>query len=62
MIKRDTELTNTSDSGLCAVLLQEYDGVNMPVMYTDDSRKLNGAETRYSSIERECLALFWTSN
>ena len=44
--------TDASDSGLGAVLLQEYDGVNMPVMYI--SRKLNGAETRYSTIEREC--------
>ena len=37
--------TDASDSGLGAVLLQEYDGVNMPVMYI--SRKLNAAETRY---------------
>ena len=51
--------TDASDSGLGAVLLQEYDGVNMPVMYI--SRKLNGAETRYSTIERECLALFWAT-
>ena len=40
MIEGDTELTHISDSGLCAVLLQEYDGVNMPEMYI--SRKLNG--------------------
>ena len=59
MIKGDTELTDASDSGLGAVLLQEYDGVNMPVMYI--SRKLNGAETRYSTIERECLALSWAT-
>ena len=31
----------------------------MPVMYI--SRKLNAAETRYSTIERECLALFWAT-
>ena len=31
MIKGDTELTHASDSGLRAVLLLEYDGVNMPV-------------------------------
>ena len=59
MIKGDTELTHASDSGLCAVLLLQYDGVIMPVMYI--SRKLNGAETRYSTIERECLALFWAT-
>ena len=28
----DKDLTNASYSGLGAVLLQEYDGVNMPVM------------------------------
>ena len=59
MIKGDTELTHASDSGLRAVLLQEHDGVNMPVMYI--SRKLNAAETRYSTMERECLALFWAT-
>ena len=52
-------LTDAYDSGLGAVLLQEYDGVNMPVMYI--SRKLNTAVTRYSTIERECLALFWAT-
>ena len=31
----------------------------MPVMYI--SRKLNGAETRYSTIERECLLLLWAT-
>ena len=51
--------TDASDSGVGAVLLQEHDGVNMPVMYI--SRKLNAAETRYSTIERECLALFWAT-
>ena len=51
--------TDASDSGLGAVILLEYDGVNMPVMYI--SRKLNAAEIRYSTIERECLALFWAT-
>ena len=60
MMKGDTELTHASDSGQRAVLLLEYDGMHMPVMYI--SRKLNGAETRYLTIERECLALFWATN
>ena len=51
--------TDASDSGLGALLLQEHDGVNMPVMYI--RRKLNAAETRYSTIECECLALFWAT-
>ena len=40
--------TDASDSGLGAVLLQEHDGVNIPVMYI--TRKLNAAETCYSTI------------
>ena len=57
MVICNNELTNASDSGLGAVLLQEYDEVNMSVMSI--SRKLNGSETGYSRIERECfIALF----
>ena len=51
--------TDASNSGLGALILQEYDGVNMPVMYI--RRKLNAAEIRYSTIERERLALFWAT-
>ena len=51
--------TDASDGGLGAVLMQEYDGVNMPVMFI--SRKLSDTETRYSTIERECLGLFWAT-
>ena len=49
--------TDASQEGIGAVLSQEYEGVKMPVMYV--SRKLIPAETRYSTIERECLALVW---
>ena len=48
-----------SDGGLAAVLLQEHNGMNLPVMYI--SRKLIEAETSYSTIERECLGLFWAT-
>ena len=51
--------TAASSDGIGAVLLQEYDGMKMPVMYI--SRKLKPAETRYSTIERECLALVWAT-
>ena len=61
MVEGNIESTNASDSGLGAVLLQKYDGVNMSVMYMYISRSLNGAETRYSTIERECVALFWAT-
>ena len=50
---------DASQTGLGAVLLQEHGGMNMPVMYI--SRKLKEAETRYSTIERECLALVWAT-
>ena len=50
---------DASDGGLGDELLQEYDGMNMSVMYI--SRKLSEAEARYSTIERECLGLFWAT-
>ena len=49
--------TDASQEGIGAVLMQEYDDGKFPVMYI--SRKLKHAETRYSTIERECLALVW---
>ena len=51
--------TDASQTGLGAVLLQEHKGMKMPVMYI--SRKLKPAESRYSTIERECLGLVWAT-
>ena len=51
--------TDASQGGIGAVLQQEHDGMQMPVTYV--SRKLKPAETRYSTIERECLALVWAT-
>jgi hypothetical protein len=57
--KSFTVRTDASDIGLGGVLLQEDDeGVVHPVMYA--SRKLLDRETRYSTIERECLGVVWS--
>ena len=49
--------TDASGTGLGAVLLQYQDGSPFPVAYA--SRKLLDRETRYSTIERECLAMIF---
>ncbi|KAL6118082.1 uncharacterized protein ACO6RY_15748 [Pungitius sinensis] len=47
--------TDSSDRGLGAVLSQE--GVDRPVVYI--SRKLSEREARYSTVEKNCLAIRW---
>jgi len=50
--------TDASNTGLGAILLQEDDqGEKHPIAFA--SRKLLPRETRYSTIERECLAIVW---
>ena len=49
--------TDASETGIGAVLLQEYNGYRFPVYYA--SKKLLERERRYSVIERECLAIVW---
>jgi hypothetical protein len=55
--KEMTLAVDSSGTGLGAVLMQSHEGQLCPVLYL--SRKLKPAETRYSAIERECLAVVW---
>ncbi len=52
--------SDASGKGIGGVLMQEHDGLLHPVSFA--SRKLLDRETRYSTIERECLAIVWTLN
>lgn len=49
--------TDSSDRGLGAVLSQEKEGEEWPVLYI--SRKLSKRETKYITVEKECLAIRW---
>ncbi|MCI4383990.1 hypothetical protein PGIGA_G00033150 [Pangasianodon gigas] len=49
--------TDTSDRGLGAILSEVVVGEECPVPYI--SWKLSVRETKYSTIEKECLAFKW---
>lgn len=49
--------TDASDVGLGAILSQVQGGEEHPVVYI--SRKLTPAETRYTAVEKEALAIKW---
>ena len=46
---------DASDVGIGAVLLQKRNGLEQPIAYF--SKKLNNYQVKYSTIEKECLAL-----
>ena len=49
--------TDASNAGLGAVLLQEHDGIKKTIAYA--SKRLLPREHRYSTIEREAMAMVW---
>ena len=49
--------TDASNSGIGAVFMQEHGGKLRPVAYA--SKKLTNAETKYSTLEKECLVIIW---
>ena len=55
--KSFTLRTDASNSGLGAALMQEHEGKYYPVVF--GSKKLTSAERKYSTLEKECLAIVW---
>lgn len=49
--------TDTSTTDLETVLSQNFQGTELLILYL--SRKLQQCETKYSTTERECLAIHW---
>jgi hypothetical protein len=55
--KAFTIYTDASNTGIGAVLTQNFDGLDHPIYYS--SRSLNKAERNYTVTERELLAVVW---
>ncbi|CAC5377451.1 unnamed protein product [Mytilus coruscus] len=50
-------MTDASDRGIGAVLMQNQENIKMPIAYA--SRKLKKSEVIYSTIEKECFVIVW---
>lgn len=49
--------TDASDRGIGALLMEEENGIKMPVAYA--SRTLKSSEYAYATVEKECIAIVW---
>jgi len=49
--------TDASDTGIGAVLMQDFNGTLFPISYA--SKKLSSSESHYTTTEKECLAIVW---
>ena len=49
--------TDACDSGMGAVLEQEFDDGRHPIMFL--SKKFSKAEQNYAVVEKECFAVVW---
>lgn len=49
--------TNALDNVLGAILLQQQEGEDLPVVFA--SHKFNTTEVRYATIEKQCLVIHW---
>nr|XP_034306936.1 uncharacterized protein LOC105346079 isoform X3 [Crassostrea gigas] len=62
LLKQFFLLTDASERGIGAVLVQFDDESGLKLAVANASMKMKDSEFRYSTIEKECLAIVWTVN
>ncbi|XP_052696354.1 uncharacterized protein LOC128175021 isoform X2 [Crassostrea angulata] len=62
LLKQFFLLTDASERGIGAVLMQFDDESGLKLAVANASMKMKDSEFRYSTIEKECLAIVWTVN